>query len=81
MDGKKWNIKTKKFSIDFGQSGAYDYTLHDDTEADARRELYIERHKKLESKYWNPAGVFTKSFWSRFLLWESRDILEAIAKI
>ncbi len=37
VEGKKWNIKSGRVSIDFGQQGAYDYSLHEPQDADERK--------------------------------------------
>jgi len=42
-----------------------------------RKNLYINRHKKNESKFWNKSGIDTPSFWARFLLWEKPTINES----
>ena len=64
--------------IKFGQHGASDFTKHKD---EARKQLYINRHKKNESKFWNKSGIDTPSFWSRFLLWEKPTIKESYTNI
>ena len=68
-DGKhKFYIITKENKkVYFGQHGASDFTLHKD---EARKNRYILRHEKNESKFWNKSGIDTASFWSRFYLWE-----------
>ncbi len=51
----------------FGAAGyKYFSSGHKD---EARKQRYIDRHKKNESKYWNKSGIDTPSFWSRWLLW------------
>ena len=66
-DGKhKYYIITKsEKKIYFGQASASDFTIHKDEE---RKQRYIKRHEKNESKFWNKSGIDTVSFWSRFLL-------------
>jgi len=51
-----------------------DFTQHKDEE---RKQRYINRHKKNESKFWNKSGIDTSSFWARFLLWEKPTINES----
>ena len=75
----KYFIITKSGKkIKFGQNGASDFTKHKD---EARKQLYINRHKKNESKFWNKSGIDTPSFWSRFLLWEKPTIKESYTNI
>ena len=67
-DGKhKYYIITNSGkTIKFGAAGMSDFTIHKD---EARKQRYIDRHKKNELKSWNKSGIDTASFWSRFLLW------------
>jgi len=63
---KKFYIITKENKkIYFGQANASDFTLHKD---EVRKNRYIVRHEKNESKFWNKSGVDTASFWSRFYI-------------
>ena len=76
---KKYYIITKsEKKIYFGASGYSDFTIHKDEE---RKQRYIKRHEKNESKYWNKSGIDTPSFWSRFLLWEKPSIKESYQDI
>ncbi len=60
---KKYFIITSKGKkIYFGASGYEDFTIHKN---EARKNLYINRHKKNEN--WNDKD--TAGFWSRWLLW------------
>ena len=79
-DGKhKYYIITNSGkTIKFGQASASDFTIHKD---EARKQRYINRHKKNESKFWNKSGIDTPSFWSRFLLWEKPTIKESYMDI
>ena len=72
-DGKhKYYIISKsEKKIYFGAVGYSDFTKHKD---EARRQRYIKRHEKNESKFWNKSGIDTPSFWSRFLIWEKPSI-------
>ena len=64
---KKYYIITNdNKKVYFGAAGYSDFTIHKD---EARKQRYIDRHKKNEFKYWNKSGIDTASFWSRFLLW------------
>ncbi len=69
---KKYYIITNdNKKVYFGQASASDFLIHKD---EARKQRYIDRHKKNESKYWNKSGIDTPSFWSRFLLWHLPSI-------
>jgi hypothetical protein len=64
---KKYYIITNdNKKVYFGASNYSDFTIHKD---EARKQRYIDRHKKNEYKYWNKSGIDTPSFWSYFLLW------------
>ena len=58
-DEKYYIITNDNKKIYFGQASASDFTIHKD---EAKRERYIDRHKKKESKFWNKSGVDTSSF-------------------
>jgi hypothetical protein len=73
-DKKYYIITNENKKIYFGQASASDYTIHKDEE---RKQRYINRHKKNESKFWNKSGIDTASFWSRFFLWEKPTIKES----
>ena len=60
-------------TIHFGQEGASDYTIHQD---EARRQRYIDRHKKSED--WN--NPMTAGTLSLFVLWTEKTLGSAIAK-
>ncbi len=76
---KKYNIITKdNKKVYFGQAFASDFTIHKDED---RKNRYILRHQKNESKFWNKSGIDTPSFWSRFLLWEKPSIKESYEDI
>ena len=69
---KKYYIITKsEKKIYFGQANASDMTQHKDEE---RRQRYIKRHEKNESKFWNKSGIDTDSFWALNLLWNKTTI-------
>ena len=70
---KKYFIITKdNKKVYFGQAGASDFTIHKD---EARKQRYINRHKKNESKFWNDPD--TASFWALNLLWNKPTIKES----
>ena len=70
---KKYFIITKdNKKVYFGQAGASDFTIHKDEE---RKQRYINRHKKNESKFWNDPD--TASFWALNLLWNKPTIKES----
>ena len=75
-DGKhKYYIITNdNKKVYFGQASASDFTIHKDEE---RKQRYINRHKKNESKFWNKSGIDTSSCWARYLLWEKPTIKES----
>ena len=71
---KKYYIITKDNKrVYFGAAGYSDFTQHKDEE---RKQRYIKRHEKNESKFWNKSGI-APSFWSRFLLWHKPSIKES----
>ena len=47
---KYYIITNNNKKVYFGQAGASDFTIHKDEQ---RKQQYIDRHKKNESKYWN----------------------------
>lgn len=77
-DGKHkfFIINNQGKKIRFGAKGYEDFTIHKD---EARKQRYINRHKKREEKFWNDPN--TKSYWSRWLLWEKPTIEEAYENI
>ena len=65
-DKKYYIITNDNKKVYFGAAGYSDFTIHKD---EARRQRYVARHEKNESKYWNKSGINTASLWSRFLIW------------
>jgi hypothetical protein len=61
-------------TIRFGAAGMSDFTKNKDT---ARKERYLERHKRNED--WN--DPLTAGFWSRWLLWNKPTISASLADI
>ncbi len=69
---KKYYIITKDNKrVYFGQASASDFTIHKD---EARKQRYINRHEKNESKFRNKSGIDTPSFWALNLLWNKTTI-------
>ena len=76
---KKYYIITKsEKKIYFGAAGYSDMTHHKD---EARRQRYIKRHEKNESKFWNKSGIDTSSFWAFKYLWSYPTKKEAYEHI
>lgn len=75
-DGKhKYYIITKSGKkVKFGAIGYSDFTQHKD---EARKQRYINRHKKNEN--WNDKD--SAGAWSRWLLWNKPSIKESYADI
>jgi len=69
-DKKYYIITNDNKKVYFGQASASDFTIHKD---EARKQRYINRHKKNEN--WNNKD--TAGFWSRWLLWEKPSIKES----
>jgi len=81
--GKKWRARVQNKSVDFGQAGAEDYTIHKDID---RRERYWKRHAGigpdyLQSNRENWSDPKTAGFWSRWLTWNKPTIDESIKDI
>jgi hypothetical protein len=72
---------TKEFHIDFGDLRYKDFIIYNldfgKSVADIHRERYLSRHAPQED-WSNP---YTAGFWSRFLLWEKRNLKSAIKNI
>ena len=77
-DGKhKYYIITESGKkIKFGALGYSDFTQHKD---EARKQRYINRHKKNET--WTKSGIDTRGFWSKWLLWNLPSIKESYQDI
>ena len=74
---KKYYIITKDNNrVYFGATGYSDFTKHKD---EARKQLYINRHKNNED--WSKSGIDTAGFWSRWLLWHKPSIKESYEDI
>ena len=73
-DKKYYIITNDNKKVYFGAAGMSDFTIHKDEE---RKQRYINRHKKNESKFWNKSGIDPSSSWARFLLWEKPTINES----
>ena len=66
-DKKYYIITNSEKKVYFGAAGMSDFTKHKD---EARKQRYIDRHKKNES--WTNKD--TAGFWSRWLLWNKPTI-------
>ena len=76
---KKYYIITKsEKKVYFGAAGMSDFTIHKDED---RKNRYIKRHEKNESKFWNKSGIDTPSFWALNLLWNKPTIKESYQDI
>ena len=73
---KRAGSQTREGLIKFGAFGYGDYTLGT---SDMQKRAYIARHKYNED--WTKTGYFKAGFWSRWLLWNKRTILESIRDI
>jgi hypothetical protein len=63
-------------TFDIGDTNYEDYMSYREINegyAELRREAYIKRHKANED--WTETGIFTKGFWSYWLLWNGIDRL------
>ena len=63
-------------SVNFGQMGYSDYTIHKDAD---RMKRYLVRHSRGHEQ-WGLKGVRTAGFWSRWLLW-SKPSFEGAKKL
>lgn len=61
-----------KKRIAFGARGYSDYRIHRDKK---RKANYIARHRAREN--WN--DIYSKGFWSRWLLWNKETLQKSIA--
>lgn len=66
----------KERTVDFGAKGYSDYTKHHD---EARKTLYINRHRERED--WTKEGILTPGFWAKHLLWSKPTIAESLALV
>ncbi len=73
-DKKYYIITNDNKKVYFGAAGMSDFLQHKNED---RKNLYINRHKKNESKFWNKSGIDTPSFWAYFLLWNKPTINES----
>ena len=69
---KYYIIRNNNKKVYFGASGYSDFTIHKD---EARKQLYINRHKHNEN--WTKSGIDTAGFWSRWLLWNLPTIKDS----
>ncbi len=75
---KKWDVYLEKdgkeHKVSFGARGYQDFTEHHD---EARKQLYLARHKARED--WQ--DPLTPGFWSRWLLWNKRSVRASLADL
>ena len=74
---KKFRVRLPngQHTVDFGQKGYSDYTIHKDP---VRMRRYLIRHRTREN--WKKSGMGTAGFWSRWLLW-SMPCLDCAKKL
>jgi hypothetical protein len=77
-DKKYYIITNSGRKVYFGAAGYSDFTQHKD---EARRQRYVARHEKNESKFWNKSGIDTPSFWALYLLWNKPSIKQSYEDI
>lgn len=56
-------------TVRFGAAGYEDYTTHKDYDRMLR---YCDRHRVAED--WSIRGIYTRGFWSRWLLWNQPGV-------
>jgi hypothetical protein len=66
------NLQTNK-KIHFGSPLHENYNMHED---DERKFRYIKRHEKNED--WTINGINTAGFWSRWILWNKKGLINSI---
>jgi hypothetical protein len=69
-------VDGKERHVDFGQYGAKDFTK---TKEEARKALYLERHRARED--WTKSGILTAGFWARWILWNRKTIAASLADV
>ena len=75
---KYYVITISEKKVYFGAAGMSDITIHKDEE---RKQRYIKRHEKNESKFWNKSGIDAPSFWALNLLWNKPTIKQSYEDI
>lgn len=70
---KKFMVKVNNKTIHFGQKGYTDYTINKD---DNKKKNYLARHKARED--WTKKGIDTAGFWSRWILWNKKTLMDSI---
>ena len=75
-DKKYYIITNTNKKVYFGAAGYEDFTTHKDEE---RKQRYISRHKKNESKFWNDPN--TAAYWALKYLWTYPTKKEAYENI
>lgn len=72
-DKKFKAIIDNKKTVHFGAKGMSNFTKHKD---EARKQRYINRHKKNEN--WNASGFDTAGFYAKHILWNKPTIEQSI---
>lgn len=71
---KKYRIITPDNKhIHFGAKGYNDYLITNDNK---QKQLYKKRHISREN--WTKSGINTAGFWSRYILWNKKTLIESI---
>lgn len=76
---KKFMVIIDNKTIHFGSKGMKDFTIYskeNKEEAEKRKKLYINRHKKREN--WTKSGIKTAGFWSKHLNWNKKTLIDSI---
>jgi hypothetical protein len=60
----------------FGDSNYSEYTIHKDESDEARKQRYINRHKKNEN--WTKSSIDTADWWALNFLWNKTTIKDSI---
>lgn len=68
---KKFSVTVDGKTINFGQVGYSDYTIHHDYKRMLR---YDNRHRKHEN--WN--NLHTAGFWAKWILWNKPSLTDSI---
>ena len=72
----KYQVTLDGKTIKFGAKGYSDFTKHGE---EARKELYLNRHRSSED--WSYAGRYTPGFWARWILWNKRSVSASLADV
>lgn len=72
----KYQVTLDGKTVKFGALGYKDFTKTGD---EARKELYLNRHRSRED--WSYAGRYSPGFWSRWILWNKRSVSASLADV